>query len=122
MAVIASGHDIVYPPENHALRDKIVATGMVLSTYPPGMPIKRDQFLARNAIKRYCEAMAAVPYEFVDRTSLLGPVERIAERMKAYAQAGVTTLSIIVFDSDIEDGVQTLRSAVKALELSGVSD
>ncbi len=34
-----------------------------------------------------------VPLEFIDRTSLLGSVERIAERMRAYAEAGVTTLA-----------------------------
>ncbi|WP_018350404.1 LLM class F420-dependent oxidoreductase [Longispora albida] len=72
--------------------------------------------------KRYREAMAAVPFEFVDRTSLLGPVERIAERLKAYAEAGVTTLSVVSFDSDVEDGIETLRGAAKAFELAGVSE
>ena len=40
------------------------------------------------------EAAAAVPLEFIDRTSLLGPKDRIAERMREYAAAGVTTLSV----------------------------
>ena len=46
-------------------------------------------FLARD----YDGAAAAVPFEFVDRPSLLGPLERIAERMAEFAAAGVTTLT-----------------------------
>ena len=39
----------------------------------------QDLYLAR----RHRDAAAAVPFEFIDRTSLLGPQERIAERMHA---------------------------------------
>ncbi|WP_412542594.1 LLM class F420-dependent oxidoreductase [Longispora sp. K20-0274] len=78
----------------------------------------QDHFLN----KRYREAMAAVPFEFIDRTSLIGPVEKVAERLTAYAEAGVTTLSVSVFDSDIEDGVATLRGLADAMERSGVGE
>src|SRR5581483_7595712 len=44
--------------------------------------------------RQYAEAAAAVPHEFIDRTSLLGPVERIAERMQTLAASGVTTLNL----------------------------
>src|SRR5438552_7000609 len=53
----------------------------------------QDLYLAR----RHRDAAAAVPLEFIDRTSLLGPVERIAARMREYAAAGVTTLSVSLF-------------------------
>lgn len=36
-------------------------------------------------------AAAAVPHRLIDDTTLLGPVGRIADRMQAYAAAGVTT-------------------------------
>jgi F420-dependent oxidoreductase-like protein len=72
--------------------------------------------------KRYREAMDAVPFEFVDRTSLLGPVERVAERLRAYADAGVTTLSVLVFESDTEDAITTLRRIAEALESSGLGE
>ena len=36
----------------------------------------QDLYLAR----RHRDAMAAVPYEFIDSTSLLGPRERLAEQ------------------------------------------
>ena len=78
----------------------------------------QDLYLA----KQHRDAAAAVPLDFVDRTSLLGPKERIAERMRAYADAGVTTLSISVFAADRETGIAALRTAAEALELSGVGD
>lgn len=45
-------------------------------------------------------AAAAVPFDFLDRTALLGPVERIARRMADYAASGATTLSIMVSAAD----------------------
>ncbi|MGW4502773.1 LLM class F420-dependent oxidoreductase [Micromonospora sp. NPDC004336] len=78
----------------------------------------QDLYLA----KRQRDAAAAVPLEFIDRTSLLGPKERIAERMREYAAAGVTTLSVTLFVGDRESGVQTLRTVAEALDLSGVGE
>lgn len=60
-------------------------------------------------------AAEAVPFEFVDSTALLGPVERIAERMTAYAEAGVTTLSISPFVPTVAGRIETLRLARRAL-------
>jgi F420-dependent oxidoreductase-like protein len=72
--------------------------------------------------KRQRDAAAAVPLEFIDRTSLLGPKERIADRMQAYAAAGVTTLSVSLFAGDRGSGIQTLRTVAEALDLSGVGE
>ncbi len=71
--------------------------------------------------KRHRDAAAAVPLEFIDATSLLGPVDRIAERMRAYAEAGVTTLSVSVFAADRETAVPQLRGAAEAFERAGVA-
>ncbi|MEI7777889.1 MAG: LLM class F420-dependent oxidoreductase [Actinomycetes bacterium] len=76
----------------------------------------QDRFLERE----YAAAAAAVPFEFVDRTSLLGPVERIAERLPAYAAAGVTTLSVGLYSPDLGDRLAALDGVAKALELSGL--
>ncbi|MER7406694.1 LLM class flavin-dependent oxidoreductase [Streptomyces sp. NPDC000070] len=40
-------------------------------------------------------AAAAVPAEFIDATALAGDQARIADRMRAYAAAGTTTLSVM---------------------------
>jgi DNA processing protein len=49
-AVVAGGIDVVYPAENQALYDDIIARGVVLSEAPPGMkPIARH-FPRRNRL------------------------------------------------------------------------
>ncbi len=71
--------------------------------------------------KRQRDAAAAVPLEFIDRTSLLGPIDRIADGMRQYAAAGVTTLSVNLFVADRESGVETLRQLADAYEKSGTA-
>jgi alkanesulfonate monooxygenase SsuD/methylene tetrahydromethanopterin reductase-like flavin-dependent oxidoreductase (luciferase family) len=76
----------------------------------------QDLYLER----KYAEAAAAVPFEFLDATSLLGPKERIAEKMQALAASGVTTLTLSPFAATLDERRAVLRTAVEALELSGV--
>jgi hypothetical protein len=76
----------------------------------------QDLYLARD----YDAAMAAVPFEFVDSTSLLGPVDRIADRMKDFAAAGVTTLSLAPYGGNADERIAALRTAAEALDKSGV--
>jgi F420-dependent oxidoreductase-like protein len=78
----------------------------------------QERYLARD----YDGAAAAVPFEFIDRTALLGPVERIADRMRAYAEAGVTTASLMPYGDSAERRIATLRVAAEALEKSGVGE
>jgi F420-dependent oxidoreductase-like protein len=70
--------------------------------------------------QRQRDAAAAVPLEFIDATSLLGPKERIADQLQAYAEAGVTTLSLSLFAEDRESAASTLRTAVEAWDKAGV--
>lgn len=67
-------------------------------------------------------AAAAVPPALIDRISLLGPVERIAEGMRAYAESGVTTLVISPFAATTAGRVETLRTAAEALDRAGAAD
>ena len=66
------------------------------------------------------DAAAAVPQEFIERTSLVGPKERIVERIREYAAAGVGTLSVSPYVGDRESGIATLRTIAEAYEASGV--
>lgn len=49
-AVIAGGHDIIYPRENRSLYQDIGVRGAILSEYPPGTPHDRTHFPVRNRI------------------------------------------------------------------------
>ncbi len=55
------------------------------------------------------DAAAAVPLELADATALLGPRERIAERVGRYADAGVTTLSVAPYARTTEERLDILR-------------
>ncbi|HVB27702.1 MAG TPA: LLM class F420-dependent oxidoreductase [Mycobacteriales bacterium] len=83
--------------------------------YPDAARAVQDHYLDR----RYAEAMAAVPLEFIDRTSLLGPRERIAEQLQVYAAAGVTTLAIATYASTLAERLHAVRTAAEALDASG---
>lgn len=65
-------------------------------------------------------AMAAVPFEFIDATSLLGPVKRIADGIAALAEVGVTTLTVAALAPTLPDRIAVLRGAAEALNDAGV--
>ncbi len=78
----------------------------------------QDLYLARN----HRDAAEAVPFEFIDRTSLIGPRDRIRDRLAAYAEAGVTTLSVASYAGTLDERVAALRTLAEALDESGLGD
>ena len=56
------------------------------------------------------EAAAAVPFEFLDATSLLGSRDRIKDRLSRYAAAGVTTLSVSSSAPSMDDRLEVVRT------------
>jgi F420-dependent oxidoreductase-like protein len=76
----------------------------------------QDKYLARD----YQGAAGAVPFEFIDRTSLIGPRDRVRDRLSAYAEAGVTTLTIAAYSGSLQERVDTLRTMAEVLDESGL--
>ena len=76
----------------------------------------QDKYLARD----YMGAAGAVPFEFIDRTSLIGPPARVRDRLSAFAEAGVTTLTIAAYAGDLDERLATLRTMADLLEESGL--
>jgi F420-dependent oxidoreductase-like protein len=70
--------------------------------------------------RKHREAAEAVPADFIDQTSLIGPRERIRDRLAAYAEAGVTTLSISTLDATLEQRLHTIRTMAEVLDESGL--
>jgi F420-dependent oxidoreductase-like protein len=56
------------------------------------------------------EAAAAVPEDLVRATSLIGPESHVAERIAAFAQAGVTTLMLQPLDDGPESRLETVET------------
>ena len=63
-----------------------------------------------------------MPFEFIDSTSLIGPKERIRDRLPAYAEAGVTTLAVASYGGPLDERVATLRTMAEALDESGLGE
>ena len=78
----------------------------------------QELYLARE----YRAAAAAVPFEFIDRTSLIGPPERVTDRLAAYADSGATTLTVAVYAATLEARLTTLRTMAEVLDESGLGD
>jgi F420-dependent oxidoreductase-like protein len=136
------GFDVV-PSVPVVVGDDIPACADVLrwyaALYVGGMGSREQNFYNRLAVrmgyadaarevqdlyldKRQRDAAAAVPLEFIDRTALLGPPERIAEGLKRYAEAGVTTLSVSLFATDQAHGMRTLRTVRDAYDRAGLGE
>ena len=61
------------------------------------------------------DAAAAVPLDLVDATALIGPPERIAQRLRRYAEAGVTTVSVAPYATTTAERAAVLRVVADAL-------
>ncbi|GAA0986379.1 LLM class F420-dependent oxidoreductase [Acrocarpospora macrocephala] len=55
--------------------------------------------------KRRAEAVAAVPDQLLDEVALLGPAERVRDRVAAWRESRVTTLALITRDKALLDVV-----------------
>jgi len=76
----------------------------------------QDLYLARQ----HREAAAAVPPQFIDATSLVGPRARIKERMVRYADAGVTTLTVTPFAATLGQRLHVVRTMAELMGETGL--
>lgn len=72
--------------------------------------------------KEHRNAAEAVPFEFIDSTSLIGSPQRIADRMKDFAAAGVTTLSVSSFAANQDQRLAALSTCIDALRTAGLDE
>jgi F420-dependent oxidoreductase-like protein len=77
----------------------------------------QNKYLAKDQMG----AMAAVPLDFIDKTALIGPRERVQERLHAYVDAGVTTLTIATYAGSLDDRIATLRAMAEVVEAAGLA-
>ena len=67
-------------------------------------------------------AAAAVPLEFIDATALLGPPQRIRDRLARYADAGVTTLSVSPVAATLQERQGVLRMMTDLVAAAGLAE
>ena len=125
---------LVVGPDPRACADPVRGYAAL---YLGGMGSRRDNFYNALAVRmgygeaaatvqdlfldgRRRDATAAVPYEFVDATSLLGDRDRIAERLQVLAAAGVTTCAVVPHGATLEEKEHALTVVAEALDRAGV--
>ena len=77
----------------------------------------QERFLSRD----YAGAAGAVPFEFLDRTSLLGNQQRIAQRLQRLSDSGVTSVCVNCFDAGLEAKIATLTTVMAAAQQVGTA-
>jgi F420-dependent oxidoreductase-like protein len=65
---------------------------------------------------RHAEAAAALPEALIDLVSLVGPADRVRERLRAFAAAGVGTLSVSVMAATRDARIAQLRQLAELME------
>jgi len=117
IAVMASGVDIVYPPEHRQLAERITESGALVSDFPPGTKPDAPNFPARNRIISGL-SQATVVVEAPARSGALITVGFAADQGRdVYAVPG----SILSSASDgtnklLRQGATPLTSAVDLLD------
>ena len=76
----------------------------------------QELYLAR----RHRDAAAAVPAQFVRRTSLVGTPDEIRAGLRAYADAGVTTLNVAPYGADLTERLAALGVVADAARAEGL--
>ncbi|MDP2012992.1 MAG: LLM class flavin-dependent oxidoreductase, partial [Actinomycetota bacterium] len=77
----------------------------------------QDRYMAKD----YAGAQAALPFSLLDQVSLIGPKERICERLVAFSEAGVTNVTFSAVGSTIEQRIASVRTMAEVLDLSGLA-
>ena len=70
--------------------------------------------------RKHRDAAAAVPRDFIDRTALIGPREHIAQRLHAYAEAGVTTLNVSPAGDNLPERIASLHTLADIMDTEGL--
>jgi len=78
IAVLGSGVDVVYPPENARLAEEIAERGALVSQFAPGMPPLPHHFPTRNAVIAGL-SLAVVVVEAAERSGSLITARLAAE-------------------------------------------
>ena len=75
----------------------------------------QDKYLAKD----YVGAQAALPFELLDQISLIGPPDRVADRLKVYEEVGVTNLTFTAVGDTIDERIACVRTMAEVLDMSG---
>lgn len=91
VAVVASGLDVVYPPEHRMLWERIARDGLLLSESPPGTPPVSFRFPWRNRIIAALSEVLVVVESKIDGGSMITVRQALRRDVTVMAVPGSTS-------------------------------
>jgi DNA processing protein len=91
IAVLGSGIDVIYPPENRGLMEKIASSGAVISEFPMGTKPDKNNFPRRNRIISAMSLGVIVVEAAVDSGSLITVGYALEQGKEVFAVPGNVT-------------------------------
>jgi DNA processing protein len=118
LAVLACGPDVVYPPTHLDLYRRILRDGAAVSEHPPGSPVYKHQFPARNRIMAALGSVAVIVEAAQPSGSLI--TADLAAKLGRTVGAVPGRLGVRVAEGAndlIKDGAHLIRDARDVLDL-----
>ncbi len=117
IAVLGSGIDVPYPPENRMLMSSIVSSGAVISEFPLGTQPNRENFPKRNRIISALSFGVVVIEATVDSGSLITVGYALEQGKEVFAVPGNITSRKSKGTNDlIKKGAKLVESAEEIID------
>lgn len=117
IAVLGSGIDVPYPPENRGLMEKLSASGCVISEFPPGTPPERENFPKRNRIISGLSLGVLVVEATADSGSLITASCALEQGKEVFAVPGnINSVNSKGTNDLIKKGAKLAQSAEDVIE------
>ncbi|HBR22585.1 MAG TPA: DNA-protecting protein DprA [Nitrospiraceae bacterium] len=117
IAVLGSGIDVPYPPENRGLMEKLSDSGCVISEFPPGTPPERENFPKRNRIISGLSLGVLVVEATADSGSLITATYAVEQGKEVFAvPGGINSANSKGTNDLIKKGAKLVQSAEDIIE------
>lgn len=118
IAVLGSGVDTIYPPENRKLAEEIVKNGAIVSEFPLGFPSVPSNFPARNRVISGLSLGVLVTEAAVDSGSLITAGQAAEQGREVFAVPGpITSRMSEGVNKLIKEGVHPATEVEDILEI-----
>jgi DNA processing protein len=118
IAVLANGPDVVYPPVNRPIYERILERGAVVAEHPPGTRARRYDFPARNRIMAALAGLVVIVEAAQPSGSLITADLAAKLGRTVGAVPGQVGIPVAAGTNDlIKEGAELIRDARDALDL-----
>lgn len=117
IAVLGSGINVIYPPENKGLYEQIIKNGAVVSEFPVGYPALPQNFPARNRIISGLSLGVLVTEAAQDSGSLITAADAAEQGREVFAVPGPITSPMSAGTAQlIQNGAKLVHTVKDILE------